>query len=45
MPFDRSAETRRKTLARGTIEVPEGVYEKLVAVAKGGKEAAASGRR
>jgi LDH2 family malate/lactate/ureidoglycolate dehydrogenase len=34
MPFDRSAETRRKVLARGTIEVAEETYRKLEAVGK-----------
>jgi LDH2 family malate/lactate/ureidoglycolate dehydrogenase len=35
MPFDRSADTRRKTLARGTIEVADATYQKLDAVRKG----------
>ena len=34
MPFDRSADTRRKTLARGTIEVAEPTYLKLDAIRK-----------
>ena len=32
MPFDRSAATRRDSLARGTIEVAQPVYERLNAV-------------
>lgn len=34
MPFDRSAETRRKTMARGMIEVADATYQKLDAVRK-----------
>jgi hypothetical protein len=32
MPFDRSADTRRKTLARGTIEVADATYQRLDAI-------------
>lgn len=32
LPFDRSAEVRRRTLERGTIEVPDAVHQELMAL-------------
>ncbi|ODT78726.1 MAG: lactate dehydrogenase [Pelagibacterium sp. SCN 64-44] len=35
MPFDRSAETRRQIMARGTLEVPEALLAQLQEIARG----------
>jgi delta1-piperideine-2-carboxylate reductase len=40
MPFDRSAETRRRSLERGTIEVAQPVFQRLNAVSMRNEERA-----